>query len=232
MPDWNTLVREQLGGLGLNPAEQEQIVSELANHLQDVYEEGCAHGLCESGAMKRSLEDVDDWRRLARRINRAKRGEEVMNTSTTRFWFPGFVSLASAMVVWAILELMALQTHGGMLTAITNHLSSDPVDQVALAIYPPWVVLLPCCGAAGAYLSRRAGGSRPARVASGMLPSIVLVALAAMILPLEFLYCHTPFVIHHPFYFLGRALGSTAVPSAALLLGAAPFLRASRPQAS
>ncbi len=231
MPDWNALVRERLGGLGLDPAQQEQIVTELASHLQDRYEELYARGLCESEAMQRSLLQVANWHRLARQIQHAKREEEIMNTRTKQLWFPGFVSLASAMVVWAILETMALQTHDGLLTSITNHLSSDPVDRTALAIYLPWVVLLPCSGAAGAYLSRRAGGSRLARLASGLLPSIMLIVLFALILPLEFLYGHTPFVIHHPFLFLGKALGSTVIPSVALLLGAAPFLRTSSPQA-
>lgn len=232
MRDWQTLVRENLLDLRLDPARQQEIVAELAGHLEDLYQEFLAQGLCNSEALRRSVEEVTDWPDLARQIQRAKREEELMNTRTKQLWFPGFVSLASAMIVWAMLETMALQNHGSLLTSITNQLSSDPMDRLALAIYLPWVILLPCSGAAGAYLSRRAGGSRLARMASGLLPSIVLILLFILILPLEFFYCHTPFVIHHPFYVLARALGWITIPSLALVLGAMPFLRTSKPQVS
>jgi hypothetical protein len=227
MRDWPAVVRENLRGLRLDPVRQQDVIAELAAHLEDIYRQFLAEGLCEAEAFRCSVETVTDWPSLARQIQRAKREEDVMNTRTKQLWFPGFVSLASAMIVWAILETTALRGNGGLLTSITNQLSSDPTDQLALAIYLPWVILLPCCGAAGAYLSQRGGGSRLARMASGLLPSIVLVGLFILILPLEFLYCHTPFVIHHPFYVLGRALSWVTIPTVALLLGAVPFLRTS-----
>jgi len=230
--DWQAVVRENLRDLELDPASQQDVITELSGHLEDVYRQFLAEGLCEAEAFRRSVEEVTDWPGLARQIKRAKREEEVMNTRTKQLWLPGFVSLGSAMIVWAILETTALHGNGGLLTSITNQLSSDPMDQLALAIYLPWVILLPCCGAAGAYLSQRGGGSRLARMTSGLLPSIVLVGLFILILPLEFLYCHTPFVIHHPFYVLARALSWVSIPTVALLLGAMPFLRGSKLQAS
>jgi hypothetical protein len=44
-PDWRALVRERLRPLHLAPEESEQVVAELAAHLEDFYEEQIANGL-------------------------------------------------------------------------------------------------------------------------------------------------------------------------------------------
>src|ERR1700685_2760409 len=97
MPDWNGLVRERMESLGLSPAEKEDIVSELANHLEDCCEELRAQGHCKSEAIERSLEQVADWPSLSRKIRRAKRKAEMMNNRTKTFWIPGLVGLAASM---------------------------------------------------------------------------------------------------------------------------------------
>ena len=73
MPDWKALVLERMESLGLSPAQEEEIVSELAAHLEDCYEELRTQGVCESEAIDRSLEQVTDWPNLSREIQRAKR---------------------------------------------------------------------------------------------------------------------------------------------------------------
>ena len=40
----------------------------------------------------------------------------------------------------------------------------------------PWLLSLPLCGGAGAYLSRRAGGERPACPAAGLFPVIAMTS--------------------------------------------------------
>lgn len=88
MPEWKALVRERMGSFGLAPVEEEAIVAELASHLEDVYEEACAQGLCKSEAIERSLAQVADWRGLSRNIQRAKCKEGMMNQRTKTLWLP------------------------------------------------------------------------------------------------------------------------------------------------
>jgi hypothetical protein len=47
MPDWKALVLERMESLGLSRALEEEIVSELAGHLEDCYEELRTQGVCE-----------------------------------------------------------------------------------------------------------------------------------------------------------------------------------------
>src|ERR1700693_5896582 len=98
MSDWNALVRERLDLTNLSPEEQKQIVSELASHLDDLFEEYRAHGLSESEAVTRAIHEVTDWRGLAQNIQRAKQ-EESMNPRTKQLWLPGLVNLTIAMVL-------------------------------------------------------------------------------------------------------------------------------------
>ena len=39
MADWNKVVREGLSLVDLSPAEQKEIIAELAGHLDDLYEQ-------------------------------------------------------------------------------------------------------------------------------------------------------------------------------------------------
>ncbi len=111
MHEWSALVREHLGGLNLAAAQQEEIVTELAGHLEDLYEEGRAQGLYESEAIERAFDEVADWQRLARKIRRAKREEENMNNRTKRFWLPALISVIGACVFLMILTLVSLEPH-------------------------------------------------------------------------------------------------------------------------
>ncbi len=202
------MVRERLQGLIVSPQQREQIITELAGHLEDVWQQQLAEGETESEALQRTLERVTDWPQLARRIQRAKREEEMMNYRTRTFWLPGLVSLTAAMGWLMILEMTALWIH-----------------EMAFPVYVPWLLFLPFCGAAGAYLSRRCGGQRLTSLAAGLFPSIVVLALFCLILPLAIFHERNAFVIHHPLHFAFGALSCTAVCGLALLLGVIPFLK-------
>jgi hypothetical protein len=54
MPDWKALVRKRMESesLGLGPAPEEEIVCELASHLEDCCEELGAQGFCKSEAIE------------------------------------------------------------------------------------------------------------------------------------------------------------------------------------
>lgn len=96
-PDWPALVRDRIGSLRIEPAQQEEIIAELAGHLEELYEGLRTQGLCESEALQRSLEleqEEINWRKLTRKIRSAKRGEGSMNDRTRQFWLPALASLA------------------------------------------------------------------------------------------------------------------------------------------
>ncbi len=77
-PDWMQIVRERLAG----PRSCSQdVVAELAAHLEEVYEEARATRSSEK-ATQLALEQVDDWEVLADKITRAKSQEDSMNDST------------------------------------------------------------------------------------------------------------------------------------------------------
>jgi hypothetical protein len=98
MPDWKALVREWLERLGLSPTQEEEIVSELAGHLEDCYEECRTQGVGKPEAIERSLEQVANWPNLSRQIRRAKSKEKMINRRTKTLWLPALISLAAAMV--------------------------------------------------------------------------------------------------------------------------------------
>ena len=221
MPEWKALVREHMESLGLAPVEEEAIVAELATHLEDVYEEACAQGLCKSEAIERSLAQVADWRGLSRNIQRVKCKEGMMNQRTKTLWLPGLISLTAAMFFLMISELVSLQPRflaprffAAVHTGTTN-------ANVPLIAYLPWLGLLPFCGAAGAFLSRRAGGKWRARLAAGLFPWIAVfclvlfLTLAGQIVPFR----------HDWFAFVTELLFVSVPPAMALLLGVMPFLK-------
>jgi hypothetical protein len=211
MPDWNAEVRKNLKNLGLTPQEQEEVIAELADHLQDHYEQLRAKGISESEAMKRSLEQASGWRQMSRKIRNAKNEEDGMNYRTRALWLPGLVALATASVFLMVLQLTGVQPKIWW------------KDGGALVIHIPWFMLLPLCGAAGAYLSFRAGGRRLTRLAAGLFPAIVMLAVFCVILPAGLLIERNAFIIRHPVYFVLAILNWTVVPALALLVGAVPI---------
>ncbi len=207
-PDWTRLVREHLHPLDLPAHEAQPVVAELSAHLEDRYEEEMGKGLTESEAYQTTLNELFEMHGLAKDIQRAKYKEELMNSRTKQFWLPSLVSLASAMILLAVLTQLSLQP---------RFLGRTPLQMVLL----PWLALLPFCGAAGAYLSRRGGAHLLARVASGLFPMIVLFSVVGTLMVTRLVVLARP---HLPFIaiWVGAAI---ILPSAALLIGTAPFLK-------
>lgn len=218
MPDnvtnrWMALVRERLGPLHLPANDQEEVVAELAAHLEDLYEEKLGQGTSEREATEDVVNEVVRCRSLATRIQRAKLKEEIMNDRTKHFWLPGLVSLTLAMVLLAPLIAISMQP---------RFLGRSPLEMVLL----PWLAVLPLCGASGAYLSRRSGGSPRARLVAGLFPTIALLSLGSVLVVTRLL------TFAHPEWWYGSVALAVVIifPSASLLIGAAPFLKAAKPQ--
>jgi len=131
--------------------------------------------------------------------------KEAMNLRTRTFWLPALASLAMAMACLTVSTLAALQPRGW----------------ATWVAYLPWLLTLPFCGAAGAYLSRRAGGKRHACLAASLFPVIAATSLVG------FLALIGKFVLARPqwLYFSIALLVGVILPSMALLLGAVPAMR-------
>ncbi len=73
MPDWKQIVREHLASLRLSPERELEIVEELAQDLEAVYEEALARGATEPEAYERALREIADWRVLECELSRVER---------------------------------------------------------------------------------------------------------------------------------------------------------------
>lgn len=137
MPDWSAVVGERLLLLDLPAKERQEVVTELAAHFEDLYEEEMRKGLSEPEARENVTSELVRWRKLARDIHSAKLAEGIMNARTRQLWLPGLVSLATSMFFLMILIQISM---------LPRYLGRSPLQMVLL----PWLALLPLCGAGGA----------------------------------------------------------------------------------
>ena len=211
MPDWKALVCKHLGNSGLTHELEEEVVSELAGHLEDCYEEGREQGLCKSEAVDHALERVADWHQLAQQIQRAKRKVGIVNHRTKALWIPGLISLALSAGWMFLLQRTLAQgqppwRHAGR----------------PLGLYILWLTSLPLFGAMSAYASKRLGGERRSRIAASLfLPILMLVFCIAVTIRVATTADGRP--VQWANIFL-TALNWAVLPGLALLLGALPFL--------
>jgi hypothetical protein len=227
VPDWKAIVAQKLKQFDLELSTDDEVAAELSAHLEDRYEQLLAQGMADTDVYQAVLEETQDWQGLACSIKRTKRMEDVMNRRTKILWLPGLVTFTTASIL-----LMALQRlvdlHPALLLSLERITGLHPTlwwkDQVD-AIYVCWWVLLPLCGAAGAFLSRRSGGSRLACVAASLFPSIVMFLVFCFVLPVNIIIGKNSFVMQHPLYFVLAMVNWIMVPGFALILGALPFFR-------
>jgi hypothetical protein len=218
MPDWNILIDERLPHLALPQELREEVVVELASHIEEVYQDVRSRGVSESEAIALALGQVASWQDLARKIKDAKKEEERMNPRTKQLWLPGLATLTASMG-W----LMILQRENWHLHDTFFH-GGPP-----LMPYLIWLLTQPVFGAMGAYLSRLAGGDRRARLAAGIFPSIAMLGLLVFIGLMAFYVEQNPFVWKHPAYFGLIIFPWVIFPGIALLVGVFPFLKSAKP---
>jgi hypothetical protein len=220
MPDWNALVREQLAGLSLGPEERCEVIAELAAHLEESFEELRRQGLAEEAAVSRTLLQVKDWQDLRRKIQTARRKENIMSNRVRQFWLPGFATLFLSTILLALTEIYGPKPW----------IMSWGHPPVAV-IYIPWLFCLPFVGAVGAYLSYRAGGSGRAIFLSTIFSALPFLASIVVVLPVSLIFDR--FIAHNiaPMALVMALLGWVLIPVAALLAGGLPVqvLRARRP---
>jgi len=236
MPDWKEMVRERMFVLNLPPDAEKEIISELAAHLEDGYQNEIARGLRESEARQRVLSEVQ-WNKLAREIRRAARKEESMTNRTRALWLPAIVNVTVAAVLLVILVELgadARMTRSSLLAI--DQIAMDHRDHLNLFIpiykmlgmtHLSWLLTLPLSAAAGCLMARRAHASAGARLIVGLAPSLLWLAVFVA-KSLEFELDRWQFPSGFPLdfsYFALSALGWIVLPAVPLLLGTLPFLR-------
>ena len=133
-----------------------------------------------------------------------------MNQRTRKLWIPGGTSLLAASGSLAILLWASMQSRSVWMPK---------------AAFIVWLLLLPLCGAVGAYLSRRAGGERTFRILAGVFPSLTLFIALVFVFVVAMFFERNRFVLEHPGLFLVPFLGWVIFPAVSLGLGTLPFLR-------
>lgn len=73
MPEWKSDIRKRLAGLSLEPARENEIVEELAGHLEDRYQEMLARGATHEEADLAARTELSDGQLLVRELNRIER---------------------------------------------------------------------------------------------------------------------------------------------------------------
>jgi hypothetical protein len=210
MPDWKRIVSENMSALNLPSGAREEVIAELAVHMEETYESVRAHGLSNSAAMEQTLQEVGNWRVLAEDIHRAKSEEDPMNHRTKSLWLPALLTMLGASV-----SLMAAQFLGLHPRLVWFH-------DMGITLYWPWLAGLPIFGAVGAYLSQRAHGPLRSRLAACLSPALIMLTVMLLILPWGLALDGL-----HFFTLVSFGLGLAnwvALPAFALLIGASPFL--------
>jgi len=213
MPDWRSLVGRQLDGLVLEPRERAQVIEELADHLEESFDDLCRNGFGEETAVQRCLNEVKDWQDLRRKIQTAKAKENVMTNRVKQFWFPSLLTLLLSMGL-----LMLVQFFGPNPWVIARKSAWSLIAPVAV-IYLAWLFSLPLVGAVGAYLSHRAGGSQRAMLSSIVFPVVPYSVFFLVALPVTAIFNDR---LGHNIMFLALFVGLLAwvvAPAAALLTG-------------
>ena len=208
MPEFERELRQRLGRLRLSPQAEEEVIVELVGHLEDAYQNFLGQGNGIAEAESRAWEGFPHGRALARKIQRAKQGDESMNNRTKQFWLP---ALGTSLLGTG---LLAIFENAGLRPVILR----TPAEQFT-TLYLPWLLSLPVFGFLGAYWSRRAGGSMPARILSGIFLSVIYFAVPWLFVPIAMVVDHrTPHMLPFSWFLLNWAI----LPCLALLIGALP----------
>lgn len=212
MPDLRANLRQRLGDLGLPPEREEEILAELRDHLEDLAEAHRREGLSPDEGARQVMLTVGNWKRLREEIVRAE-SEEIMNHRTQSLWLPAMTNLAMSTLVLALIQRVGPDPY--FFTP-----KRGPFF-VFYTFYLGWLATLPFTGAAGAYLSARASGTRLHRLLSGLAPALAyLAAIAAAAL--------VALLVDHGFTaagFLAVLVSWVLSPALALFAGTLPFLR-------
>jgi hypothetical protein len=218
MPDWEPILRKRLDPLGLDAERESEILRELADHLDDAFQQALERGLAPEQAEAWALASEEDWLALRRNVRSAVRGGNTMASWKESFWMPGLVSVALYIVAetavarynWATARRI-VSPHGGTWVLIS---------ETALQMIVMRDVLPILLGASAAFLSSRMRGSFWQRLLASVFPIVAFPALGVLMLGISYLRGYPIHWSHSMLRYDHYILNYIAY----LLLGAFPFL--------
>ena len=212
MPDNQELLRERLGKLGLGTRREEEILRELGEHLQDHVAALEAGGMASEEAAQEALDSVSNWPDFREEILAAETEEGNMNYRTKALWLPALGTFTLSMGLLALLQISGLRPSFFLWSRF-------------IPIHIPWLIALPIIGAIGAFWSKRAGGELAQRLLVSQSPAIIWECIALVIMAFSLvLDRHVPVSLKME-GLIAYLVAWVLLPSLALFLGAAPFLR-------
>ena len=218
MRDWSALVHRHLASVRVGERRRREIGAELAAHLEDAYDGALRRGCTEAEAMACAMEQVPDWSALAVAVERSTDEDSTMTRQAITVLLPGTTMLLTAA---AGLSVVLYSTPAVRWV--------DPRWQVhALAAGLAFLFYL-LLGAIGAAWSRHVGGRPGERLAAGVFPLVLHVAVAGPAVGADMLYALSRGMggRHLEINMINMTLVMLVAPGAALLLGVLPFARRS-----
>lgn len=181
MRDWRAYVQGQLGALRLEPAEVDEVVRELAGHLEECYAQLRAQEVGEEEAYLRACAEAGNWAELKRGVISAK--ESRMSDRLKQIWIPSLVTLS---VGWAVLGMTIWSGTPPLMWKQYDSVPGPVPGFPQVILYWPWLLSLPIIGAVGACLSRRAKATGWRVYLSGLFPVLAVAVVFALTFPFAF----------------------------------------------
>ncbi len=131
MHDWKELVRVRLSPLPLEPSRREEIMEELAQQLEDAYNEALAGGARDAEALQRSLAQFEDWEDLRRNVFHALKAAELPVWQQSEILSPRRPWVWAALILsLALFALFGFRQALGTLTVPLGNSWSDRIFSV------------------------------------------------------------------------------------------------------
>lgn len=191
MPEWESLLRHELGTADVPPERLEEIIAELDGHLESAWEEHGSRGLgtpCPDVFLRNQLGSIA---RLRARIERAERTGGVVTEPFKHFWISAFLALClMGVVLWRLVAI------------------APGTAQIPPGSYPVAFILI---GALSAFAARRAGARPLFAFLAGVGPTLMmLVVLASVFSPFGVAYTAYQVVRGLTLPLIGLAIGALA----------------------
>jgi hypothetical protein len=170
MRDWLAYVTEHLCSPLHARAVDEEVLHELAGHLEERYQALLSQGLAEEEAFRKTCSEVGGWIELHEGILSAKEG--TMQNRVRQLWIPGLVTFVGAAAFLAILEYAGVRPV--VFRSSGESPMSHPYDSSGIILNVPWLISLLAVGALGAFLSRRARATRLVPHISSAFPALIM----------------------------------------------------------
>ena len=165
MRSWERFVADRLARARLPREIQDDVITEIAAHLEECEDELRAAG--DADPRGGALGQVQDWRAFGRRIRRSKESDM---KSLRRIMLPGVAAaIASIASLKLFVYLLITPTECAPDTTCILVSADGPA-------YLPWLATLPLAGALGAALARFQDATPRQRLVASIFPALYLAA--------------------------------------------------------